>query len=114
METSLADIKKQYEKLKGILGDKDTLELSYEDDLRCQDALSLLKGRNYILDASTLCEKRYIKAAEWDGFGDWLNGAIKASNQLKRREWIIGIVCAVVGAAIGLIPYIVTLVGTTG
>ena len=49
METSLADIKKQYEKLKGILGDKDTLELSYEDDLRCQDALSLLKSRNYIL-----------------------------------------------------------------
>ena len=69
METSLADIKKQYEKLKGILGDKDTLELSYEDDLRCQDALSLLKSRNYILDASTLYEKRYIKAAEWDGFG---------------------------------------------
>ena len=86
METSLADIKKQYEKLRDILGDKDTLELSYEDDLRCQDALSLLKSRNYILDASTLCEKRYIKAAEWDGFEDWLNEMIKESNRMSRRE----------------------------
>lgn len=100
METSLADIKKQYEKLRDILGDKDTLELSYEDDLRCQDALSLLKSRNYILDASTLCEKRYIKAAEWDGFGDWLNEAIKESNRLKLREWLIAIVGAAVGAII--------------
>ena len=99
METSLADIKKQYEKLKGILGDKDTLELSYEDDLRCQDALSLLKSRNYILDASTLCEKRYIK--------DWLDEMIKESKRLSRREWTIAIVSAVIGAAIGLIPTII-------
>ena len=97
----------QYEKLKGILGDKDTLELSYEDDLRCQDALSLLKSRNYILDASTLCEKRYIKAAEWDGFGDWLNEMIKESNRMSRREWTIAIVSAAIGAAIGLIPTII-------
>lgn len=107
METSLADIKKQYEKLKGILGDKDTLDLSYEDDLRCQDALSLLKSRNYILDASTLCEKRYIKAAEWDGFEDWLNEMIKESNRMSRREWTIAIVSAAIGAAIGLTPTII-------
>ena len=105
METSLADIKKQYEKLRDILGDKDTLELSYEDDLRCQDALSLLKSR--ILDASTLCEKRYIKAAEWDGFEDWLNEMIKESNRMSRREWTIAIVSAAIGAAIGLIPTII-------
>lgn len=100
METSLADIKKQYEKLKNLMGDEEAFDLSDEDALRCQDALSLLKSRNYILDASTLCEKRYIKAAELDGFGDWLNEAIKESNRLKLREWLIAIVGAAVGAII--------------
>lgn len=107
METSLADIKKQYEKLKNLMGDEEAFDLSDEDALRCQDALSLLKSRNYILDASTLCEKRYIKAAEWDGFGDWLDEMIKESNRMSRREWTIAIVSAVIGAAIGLIPTII-------
>ncbi len=107
METSLADIKKQYEKLKNLMGDEEAFDLSDEDALRCQDALSLLKSRNYILDASTLCEKRYIKAAEWDGFEDWLNEMIKESNRMSRREWTIAIVSAAIGAAIGLIPTII-------
>lgn len=107
METSLTDIKKQYEKLRGILGDKDTLELSYEDDLRCQDAIKLLKERDYILDTSTLSTISYLKAAEWDGFEDWLDEMIKESNRMSRREWTIAIVSAVIGAAIGLIPTII-------
>ena len=107
METSLADIKKQYEKLKNLMGDEEAFDLSDEDALRCQDALSLLKSRNYILDASTLCEKRYIKAAEWDGFEDWLNEMIKDSIRMSRREWTIAIVSAAIGAAIGLIPTII-------
>ena len=107
METSLADIKKQYEKLKNLMGDEEAFDLSDEDALRCQDALSLLKSRNYILDASTLCEKRYIKAAEWDGFEDWLNEMIKESNRMSRREWTIAIVSAAIGAVIGLIPTII-------
>ncbi len=107
METSLADIKKQYEKLKNLMGDEEAFDLSDEDALRCQDALSLLKSRNYIQDASTLCEKRYIKAAEWDGFEDWLNEMIKESNRMSRREWTIAIVSAAIGAAIGLIPTII-------
>ena len=54
METSLTDIKKQYEKLKAIIGDEDSFDLSDEDALRCQDALKLMKERSYILDASSL------------------------------------------------------------
>lgn len=50
METSLTDIKKQYEKLKAIIGDEDSFDLSDEDALRCQDALSLLVERGYLYD----------------------------------------------------------------
>lgn len=42
----------------------------------------------------------YLKQAELDGFGDWLNEAIKESNRLKLREWLIAIVGAAVGAII--------------
>ena len=66
METSLTDIKKQYEKLKAIIGDEDSFDLSDEDALRCQDALKLMKERSYILDASSLSTISYLKAAEWD------------------------------------------------
>lgn len=51
--------------------------------------------------------KADIKAAEWDGFGDWLNEMIKESNRMSRREWTIAIVSAAIGAAIGLIPTII-------
>ena len=46
---------------------------------------------------------------DFDGFEDWLNEEIKDANRVTKREWAIGIVCAIVGATIGLIPYIVTL-----
>lgn len=107
METSLTDIKKQYEKLKAIIGDEDSFDLSDEDALRCQDALSLLIERGYLYDVKADGANLYLKEAELDGFGDWLNEMIKESNRLSRREWAIALVGAVVGAAIGLIPTII-------
>lgn len=100
METSLTDIKKQYEKLKAIIGDEDSFDLSDEDALRCQDALHLLVERRYLYDVNADGANLYLKEAELDGFGDWLNEAIKESNRLKLREWLIAIVGAAVGAII--------------
>lgn len=107
METSLADIKKQYEKLKAIIGDEDSFDLSDEDALRCQDALSLLVERGYLYDVNADGANLYLKEAELDGFGDWLDEMIKESNRMSRREWTIAIVSAAIGAAIGLIPTII-------
>ena len=100
METSLTDIKKQYEKLKAIIGDENSFDLSDEDALRCQDALNLLVERGYLYDVNADGANLYLKQAELDGFGDWLNEAIKESNRLKLREWLIAIVGAAVGAII--------------
>ena len=107
METSLTDIKKQYETLKAIIGDEDSFDLSDEDALRCQDALSLLVERGYFYDVKADGANLYLKEAELDGFGDWLDEMIKESKRLSRREWTIAIVSAVIGAAIGLIPTII-------
>ena len=100
METSLTYIKKQYEKLKNLMGDEEAFDLSDEDALRCHDALSLLVERGYLYDVNADGANLYLKQAELDGFGDWLNEAIKESNRLKLREWLIAIVGAAVGAII--------------
>ena len=105
----MADIKKQFKAVKALIGKERTFQLSDEDKLRYQDVLSLLEGRGYIHDFNVDNANLYRVMAEFDGFEEWLNDELKEAKRVTRREWIIGVVCAVVGAAIGLIPYIVSL-----
>lgn len=105
----MADLKKQLKAIKKLLGDKRDLQLSNADALRYQDILYLLEERGYLLDFDVNGANLYRKLEDFDGFENWLNEEIKDAKRVTRREWAIGIVCAVIGAAIGLIPYIVTL-----
>ena len=105
----MADLKKQLKAIKKLLGDERDLQLSDADALRYQDILYLLEERGYLHDFKADGANLYRKMEDFDGFEDWLNEEIKDANRATRREWTIGIVCAVIGAAIGLIPYIVTL-----
>lgn len=107
----MADIIKQYKKVKALLGDGRDLQLSDEDALRYQDVLFLLEERGYLLNIKADGMNWYRQMANFNGFEEWLKEETKESRQLSRREWMIGIVCAVVGAVIGLIPYIITLLG---
>lgn len=105
----MADIKKQFKAVKALIGKERTFQLSDEDKLRYQDVLSLLEVRGYIHDFNVDNANLYRVMAEFDGFEEWLNDELKEAKRVTRREWIIGVVCAVVGAAIGLIPFIVSL-----
>ena len=105
----MADLKKQLKVIKKLLGDGRNLQLSDEDALRYQDILYLLEERGYLLDFQVDGANLYRKLEEFDGFEDWLNEEIKDAKRVTRREWAIGIVCAIIGAVIGLIPYIATL-----
>lgn len=104
----MADLKKQLNAIKMLLGDGRNLQLSNADTLRYQDILNLLEKRGYLHDFQVDGANLYRKMEDFDGFEDWLNEEIKDAKRVTRREWIIGIVCAIIGAAIGLIPYIVT------
>ena len=85
----------------------------YEDAkaaaLRYQDILCLLEKRGYLHDFKADGVNWYRKMEDFDGFEDWLNEEIMDAKRVTRRDWAIGIICAVIGAAIGLIPYIVSL-----
>ena len=101
----MANLKKQLNAIKKLFGAERNLELSNADALRYQDILCLMEERGYLLDLQVNGANLYHKQEEFDGFEDWLNEEIKEAKRITRREWIIGIVCTV----IGLIPYIVSL-----
>lgn len=105
----MADLKKQLKAIKKLLGDGENLQLSDADALRYQDILYFLEERGYLHDFQVDGANLYRKLEEFDGFEDWLNEEIKDAKRVTRREWAIGIVCAIIGAVIGLIPYIATL-----
>ena len=109
----MADLKKQLKAIKKAFGDGRDLQLSDADALRYQDVLQLLETRGYLLDLEVDGVNWYRKMADLDGFEDWLNEEIWDSKRATRREWAIGIICAIVGAAIGLIPYLVSLLSAS-
>lgn len=106
----MADLKKRYKEFKKVVVVEDEgFLLSDEDALRYQDVLCLMEGRGYIRNLHIDNVNYYVQMAKWDGFEEWLYEEIREEKHLSRREWAIGIVCAIIGAAIGLIPYIATL-----
>ena len=105
----MANLKKQLKAVKELLGNQRDLKLSDEDALCYQDVLLLLEDREYIHDFNVDGVNWYRVMVDLNGFEDWLNEEIKESKRITRREWIIGIVCAVIGATIGLIPFVVSL-----
>lgn len=110
----MADLKKQYKEFKKVVVVEDEgFLLSDEDALRYQDVLCLMEGRGYIRNLHIDNVNYYVQMAKWDGFEEWLREEIAESKRVSRREWTIGIVCAVLGAVIGIIPYIVTLLNGT-
>ena len=109
MDTDFKNIKKQYNELKALWGTKKSRNLSDEEALRYQDVLELLQERGYIMNLRVDGTNLYTKRAEWDSFQDWLEQQIKTSRSLSRREWLIAIVGAGVGALLGQIPTIINL-----
>ena len=105
----MANVKKQLKAVKELLGNQRDLKLSDEDALRYQDILLLLEDRGYIHDFNIDGMNWYRVMADLNGFEEWLDEEIKEASRVTRREWIIGVVCAIIGAVIGLIPYIVSL-----
>lgn len=109
MDTDFKNIKKQYNELQALWGTEKSRTLSDEEALRYQDVLELLQERGYIMNLRVDGANLYTKRAEWDGFQDWLEQQIKTSRSLSRREWLIAIVGAGIGALLGQIPTIFNL-----
>lgn len=109
----MANLKKQLKAIKKLLSNERDLLLNDADALRYQDILHLLEERGYLHDFKADGVNWYRKMKDFDGFEDWLNDEIRDAKRATRRELAIGIICAIIGATIGLIPYIITIFTTS-
>ena len=103
----------QFKDVVSLFGCEETIQLGGQVFLKYQDVFNLFKSRGYITvtDISTLSRNIYLvgKKCELGNFESWLKEQIKESNKMKRRDWKIAIVSGVIGAVIGLIPWLVGL-----
>ena len=102
-------ILKQFNAVKVLFGDKHSIELKEETYLKYQDILGIMVERKYLWKMNADNLFIYHKNASLDDFESWLKEEIKESNRMKRRDWKISIISGVIGAVIGLIPWIVSL-----
>ena len=104
---------KLFNEVVSLFGNEKNIQLEEKVYLKYQDILKLLKSREYIrvMNASSLSGTSYlvVKNCDFDDFKQWLKGQIKETKKLKRRDWIIAIISGCIGAAVGLIPWIVSL-----
>ena len=112
--------KRHLNRIKEALKDGDVI--TFEDDadyLDVQDMLELLIQRGFVEEVtyeelrsfSMITKKGYKKVGDFKKFDAWVDDQEKKAKKKSRREWTIAIVCAILGAVIGLIPTFLQLLG---
>ena len=78
--------------------------LSDEDNVRLGEVLTLLEFKGYIRAFQIDGTNAYRRMVHFDSFEAWHKDKQREERKLSVREWRIGII----GAVIGLIPFIVS------
>lgn len=101
---------KQYEEIKDAFIENNVISISDEENVRLYEVLILLSTLGYIRNISDdygyRCKNVYRIVGRFEDFEAWHKDKQKEERQLSRREWKIGLI----GAGIGLIPFIFTTV----
>ena len=98
--------KKQYKEIVRLFGEKSTITLEDTDYVRLRETLGILEILGYIRDFGIDNTHAFRKIGSFSDFDKWHKDKEREERKVSFREWKIGIV----GALIGLIPYIVTTV----
>lgn len=99
--------KEQYKEIKKLFAESTgMIYLSDEDNVRLDDVLTLLELKGYIRSFEIDGANAYRRMNPFDSFEEWNKDREKEERKLSSREWKIGII----GALIGLIPFIATTV----
>jgi len=86
------------------------LKLTDEAAQSMADMLELLCDRGVLLDLNVDNENWYAVQGDFSTFEEWVKDQEKKAKKLTRREWMIAIISAVIGAVIGLTPTIVDFI----
>ncbi len=94
------EIKEKFSKSKGII------QLSDDDNTRLREVLVLLEFKGYICSLDINGTNAYRRMSDFDSFEEWHKDRVREERRISAREWKIGII----GALIGLVPFIATTV----
>lgn len=87
----------------------DKISVPSDEVARCNDMIQLLIDTGYIEKIDVNNVNAYKRLGMWDDFYKWLDDQEQKVKRLSRREWIIAIVSAIIGAVIGLVPTILSV-----
>lgn len=89
---------KEFEKLFEIDKESSSAVITFEEYLKYQDWIELMRERGYLIvlpyDNGKICNKM----ADFSEFNKWKNSEDRKAKRLKRRDWIIAIAGALAGA----------------
>ena len=102
--------KRQYNEIKELFTDSKSINLSDEDNIRLKEVLLLLSTLGYIRPLEIDNGNVYFKQGNFEDFEAWHKDRAREERKLRNREIKIAVVSAIVGAVIGLIPFIATTV----
>ena len=114
--------KKQINELENAFKEYNPLQFETASDyLEVKDMLNLMIEQGYVETIeypdfegfSQVTKTGYKLIGNIETFNAWLHDKEKKAKKITRREWRIAIVSAIIGAAIGLIPFIVSLFTTS-
>ena len=112
--------KQHLKEIEEALKDGDVIKFKDDADyLEVQDMLELLIQRGFVEEVtfeeqrsfSMITKKGYKKVGDFQKFDSWVDDQEKKAKKKSRREWTIAIVCAILGAVVGLIPTFLQLLG---
>lgn len=98
--------KKQYKEIVERFGNERFVNLEDEEAVRLGETLRILEVLGYISRMEINGGNAFVKIGRFEDFDEWHKDKEREERQLSRREWRIAIVSAVIGAAIGLIPFV--------
>lgn len=99
---------KQYIEIRDYFEKNNYMMLSNDDDVRMREVLILLEMLGYIKRVEMDNTNTYRNTADLKLFAEWHKDMVREERKLKKREWKIAIISAIIGAAIGLIPSIIS------
>lgn len=102
--------RQQYSEIKEAFEAGKRIGFPDEEQVRLGDVLTLLETTGYIRKLDIDNTNAYERIGNFKDFEAWHKDRIREERKLSRREWKIAIVSAVIGAVIGLVPTIISVI----
>lgn len=100
----------QYKEIVNLFDAKTNITLDTKDAIRMKETLAILEMLGYIRKIEIPGGVIFIKLGNFSDFDAWHKDRVREEKSLSHREWRIAIVSVVVGAVIGLMPFVIDTV----